>query len=731
MNINNLLSLLWRKKWVLIIVPIIAVVAALIFRMTGDWKFRSSSLISTGLTISDDVSAGGKYLNPYEVQVSFNNLIETVKSRTVIDQTGYALAIHDLENRTTPFRKLKPEELHEIGIENLNNPENFLKILREKNQKLQLLDSSDPDEKKVGSLLKTMGYDHETLLKELSMARVNQSDFIEVSFVSENPLLSAFVVNAVCAEFIRYYSSLKAIRSNSSVESLEMIASQRKEFLDQRILALQEFKSNTDVVNTKFETEGKLRRKDAYEQDISKEQQNIRSLELTLLSLDSRLNNATSSGSNKNAQILAIQDKIDRLNSKFIVGGEKDKTLSDSVTFLRTQLTTLLDDSRPENLTAEAIINLQERRHETANELNIANANLQRLIKEYNVVRYGLGTFASKDALGSALEKEVEVAREEYLNAQNRLSAAKEKALINRLPIQQVLKAEPADKAESNKTLIFMVFSGALSFIFSVFAIVATDLLDSRIKTPDRLKTLTRMKIAGVFPKMPTPKSVDKARPPVFQLSNARVKGRDEIRKIRYEIERSNARTILATSTKVGQGKSFFIRALAYSFSLQKKRVLIIDTNFRNNSLTQIFVAQPALKLLIESFVTDRKLLTSADFPHQTKAKNNMITHTENNWIDFIGNKQIQTTPSELINGEDFSQFLEWLKTQYHYIILEGPALNNFSDSKELVPFVDIVIPVFSADATINGEDAESLNFLKGLQAKLGPAVLNNYEKPK
>jgi polysaccharide biosynthesis transport protein len=733
MNLNSLLSLLWRKKWVLITVPIIAVIAALIFRMTGDWKFRSSSLISTGLTISDDVTAG-KYLNPYEVQVSFNNLIETVKSRTVIDQAGYKLAIHDLENRDTPFRKLKPEELQKIGVENLNNPEKFLQILKLKNEKLQLLDSSDPEEKKVGSLLKTMGYDHEKLLKELTMSRVNQSDFIEVSFVSENPMLSAFVVNTVCAEFIRYYTSLRAVRSNSSVESLEFIAAQRKDFFEQRQQALQEFKLNTDIVNSKVETEGKLRKKENYEEDIATEQQNIRSLELTLISLDDRINRANAAGnSNRNAQIIAIQRRIDKINSRYIVDGQKDKVLSDSVTMLRAQLTNLVDDQSAEVLTPEALGGLRERRHEVQNQLNIAKAHLETLYKDYNTVRYRLGSFASKEAMSSALEDEVEAAREEYISAQNRLSAAKEKALFNRLPIQQVLKAEPADKAESNKTLIFMIFSGALSFIFSVFAIVAIDVMDSRIKTPERLKMLTRMKIAGVFPKMPLPKSQDKTprQQPVFQLSGARTKGKDEIRKIRYEIERSNARTILATSTKIGQGKSFFVRALAYSFSLQKKRVLIIDTNFRNNSLTQIFVAQPALKLLIESFVSERKLLTSSDTPQQPKPKNNMITHTENNWVDFIGNKQVQTTPSELINGEDFSQFIEWLKTQYHYIILEGPALNNFSDTKELIPFVDVVIPVFSADSSIDGEDAESLNYLKSLQSKLGPAVLNNYEKPK
>jgi len=72
---------------------------------------------------------------------------------------------------------------------------------------------------------------------------------------------------------------------------------------------------------------------------------------------------------------------------------------------------------------------------------------------------------------------------------------------------------------------------------------------------------------------------------------------------------------------------------------------------------------------------------------------------------------------------------IEWLKSHYDYILLEGPALNTFSDTKELVRFVDLVVPIFSADSTIDAKDNEALNYLKSLQEKLGPAVLNNVEE--
>ena len=66
-------------------------------------------------------------------------------------------------------------------------------------------------------------YDYESLTKGLVITRLNNSDFIEISFSSENPELSAFVVNTLCSEFLRYYTAIKLVRSKVSLESLTSI----------------------------------------------------------------------------------------------------------------------------------------------------------------------------------------------------------------------------------------------------------------------------------------------------------------------------------------------------------------------------------------------------------------------------------------------------------------------------------------------------------------------------
>lgn len=731
MDLQVLLQVLWRKKWILIVVPLFAACIAFAVRLFGEWRFKSTAQLATGLTVSDDLIEKSRYLNPYEVQVTFNNLIEIIKSRAVLGQVSYRLIEHDLADSTQAFRKPKREKLnHKVYGDLARYIPKFQELVKQKTETLSLLDPNNIWEKRFQAFIDVYGYDYETLSKELAVSRVNQSDFIELTYTSEHPEMSAFLVNTLCSEFLRYYNSAKDSRSNVSIESLESIAKQRKQYLDNKMDELKNFKMSNDVVNSELESEAKIRQVRDYEDQIADEQKKVRSLELTLANLNVRIADAEArSGLRQNDEIVDLRRKINEVNEKYVQGGQTDSQLLDSLSGLRKRLDLVIRriNDNPK-LTAADLNELRNRVEETRIELDIARENLSSLTKVYNTMRYNMGDFASKEAVGKALEKEVEVASQEYLAAQNRLSEAREKIVTNKTSITQILIAEPADKAESRKTMIFMVFSAGLSFVICAFAIVAIEIADTRIKTPKRFKQLTRMKLAGIIPQV---SKTDLAFDFVFNSSGKQAQRwiNEEIRKIRFEIDSHHARVLLVTSVKNLQGKSFFIMALAFSLSLLKKRVLIIDTNLRNNTLTKLLMAKSNLGLLLDNFSKNTKLLevdAGGGSGDNMSYDYELITRTQNSFIDIIGNKKSQVSPSEILPGGDFKVLLEWLKVHYDYIILEGPALNLFSDSKELVEFVDLVIPVFSAMSSVNGNDTEAMNYLKSLHGKLGPAVLNN-----
>ncbi len=736
MDLKALLQVLWHKKWILIIVPFFAICAAFMVRFFGEWKFVSTAQLATGLTVADELIANERALNPYEIQVTFNNLSEIIRSRTVIGQVSYQVMKHDLMDSVSAFRKFKASKATKKLLDkNIQAylPE-FRKLLDNKIDSGILLNPNKPNEKLLQVFIEGYGYDYESFVKNLTINRLNQSDFLEVSFVSENAQLSANVVNTVCTEFIRYYKATKLSSSNTSVASLELIANQRKQNLDEKMEELKKFRSTNEIFNSEAESEAKIHQIKNYEDQIADEQQKVRGLELTIASLNGRISNAeSSSGFRPNEEIIRLNRRINVINEKYIQSGQSNTALLDSLTLLRTQLDAIMQrNNATVKLTPAELSALKNKRDESINELDIARSNLSSLNNIYNSMRFSIGSLANTESLGKALEKEVEVASEENQAAQNRLNEAKAQIVTNKILISQVLVAEPAEEAESRKTLIFMLFAGVLSFVLSAFVVIVIELTDSRIKNVQRFKQKTRLKLAGTLSKIGTTELNLNA---IFNSNLVQNGTHEELRKIRFDINAHSPRILLVTSLRKSQGKSFFIIALAQSLSLLKKRILIIDTNLRNNSLTRVLLAQPNFGLLLESFRSGSKLLGAHGAEDGEPAapsppiEGDLITRTKNSLIDIIGNKKTQLSPSEVIPGGDFKVLLEWLKSEYDYILLEGPALNSYSDSKELIKFVDLVIPVFSAESSIDGQDIESLNYLKSLSLKLGSAVLNNVQQ--
>jgi Mrp family chromosome partitioning ATPase len=96
--------------------------------------------------------------------------------------------------------------------------------------------------------------------------------------------------------------------------------------------------------------------------------------------------------------------------------------------------------------------------------------------------------------------------------------------------------------------------------------------------------------------------------------------------------------------------------------------------------------------------------------------------------VFVIGSEGGDYTPSEILPTDHILHHLQTLTSEYDYIFLEGPPLNDYSDSKELVKYVDGVIAIFSASHIIKQIDKESIAFFKELNGKFCGSVLNMVE---
>lgn len=759
MDFFAILKTLQRKLWVLISIPILTVVCAYLFISSMDKKYKSTAQIATGFTTDDAVKLNDGTSNPFEISTNFINIIESMNSIPVLSLVSYRLVLHDLDE-STPFRSFKAINDSDVSIGEeklLWAKEEFRKRLNE----FKPLNSVDEDDRILYDILKGYEYDYESLIEKLWIRRISTSDFISVDFTSENALLSALTVNAVCEEFIRYNKALKVDRSSESIEFLESLMIEKKKTLEERTAKLNEFKVSNNVYNYGAESESKISLIADYELNKENESKKINGLELSLAALELKIQGYGKVNQQEvlqvNQRIIDLRRKISDLNSQ---GSESNKI---EINKFRDELQ--LEVSRLESINkgqaAEDLKQLEDNRDQIKLELKISQANLSAIEQSLRKMKYDVSGFATKEATLADLDRNVKFAADDYSNVQDKYNTAKNKALVIGSSIRQTLKGQPSYEAEPSKALLLMALAGVGSLTLCVIVLVGVEYLDFSIRILSRLERLTGLKSIG---------SVNLIKTKEFNLRSIFLEKKLDkeseifvhfLRKLRYEVQASKNKVFLITSTQVGAGKSFMIICLSYTLSLINKKVLIIDTNFRHNSLTKLLLAKNAnVKLLKKGSFGDEEKLNedneinvrkektngfnfeenNSDTENQSntdnstsekskvKDGNSIIHNTEFSGVDIIGNIGGKDSPSEILAGRDFKEVIDNLTTQYDYILMEGPSLNEYSDTKELIDYADRVITIFGAETTLNSHDKESVQYLKSIRGKLLGTILNRVQ---
>src|SRR5690606_16326720 len=110
-----------------------------------------------------------------------------------------------------------------------------------------------------------------------------------------------------------------------------------------------------------------------------------------------------------------------------------------------------------------------------------------------------------------------------------------------------------------------------------------------------------------------------------------------------------------------------------------------IDTNFKNNSLSQLLGRNQGDLKVLDS--RKRKMLVSANGePGKEKAEYehensyDLINPTKYRNIYIVGNSGGgHESPAEILSGRDFTNLIVTLSDSFDYVLLEGAALNEYS----------------------------------------------------
>ncbi|MFT3846789.1 MAG: Wzz/FepE/Etk N-terminal domain-containing protein [Lacibacter sp.] len=723
MDIIYLFRTLLKRKWIIIFATILAAGFAFFLTQNNKKKYRSFTQVSTGFTISDKIAIGTDNFDLYEADTKFNNAVVTITSPSVINLLAYKLILHDLEEKD-PFTQLTEKDKESVLYKEINKDE-AKRIFRDRLENMNLLTSYKPEEKKMLEFLRLYGYDYKNIMKQLVVYRVQHTDYIQMDFVSENPELSAFAINNLYEQFIRYYKKIRSTTSQESLDTLKNIMHKRKEELDFKKALM----AGAGIASANMESTSTYDLISNFEQSLATEQANLANLQASLRKVENRLANFNSQtapvvSDGTNDELIVLRNEVNEAYRNYVSSGSNDQALLARYNRLKKQYQDRVAETKPGTATTteklpETKTELLAKKNDLQIDIQTSINNISSLKNKIGALRGAANSNAARGASAETLLKEVEQANSEYLLARQKYNDAFETSSSSANNFRQLLMAQPAIAPEPSKRLLIVGLAGGAAMLASVLIILLVAYLDSSIKTPGIFTKAINLKLINMINLMDFKKNrisdivVKKDDAPRY--AKAHNIFRECLRKLRYEIESSGKRIILFASTKKGQGKTTIITGLSYSFSMSKKRILIIDTNFCNNDLTVYLGAVPSLEQL--EYDSKRPLV------EQVFEK--AVTIDDNKRIFVIGCQAGDFTPSEVLPADNLLKHLHELTNSFDYIFLEGPPLNDFSDAKELSQYVDGVIGVFSASDSIKQIDSESLHFFKSLEGKYTGSVLN------
>ena len=189
-------------------------------------------------------------------------------------------------------------------------------------------------------------------------------------------------------------------------------------------------------------------------------------------------------------------------------------------------------------------------------------------------------------------------------------------------------------------------------------------------------------------------------------------------RTIRTGIEFSNLdkdlKIICITSSKKDEGKTTVLSNLGVSFAKIDKKVLLIDADLRNPSISKMFDTSNTQGLM-DILLGKRNI---QDCVKKTKQEN----------LYILTGGTIPPNPAEVLSSKKMSEFIESIKDEYDYIFIDSPPVGVVSDASIISAYSDGVIFVVGANEVDSNLAKIAKERLDSVKANIVGVILNKFK---
>ncbi len=600
---------------------------------------------------------------------------------------------------------LKSDEVQEYIVKDKENSTKFKNLYSETKQNVfQRIFSKKKDID--STFLKKI------LTDNFSVKNIPRSDVLELSFISSNPKISQLALISIIDSYQRYEIDSKI---KITTYANQKISERLKELVSQMDVAqkkLSNYKRENNLVDTGNVKELKIKEIQSISSRIVEAKKNFQEQQNDLLSIkvadgdveallaieDLRSREEIS---NIRSSLLANESNIQSLSLIYTDKHPKIIQANDLNDNLKVQLKEILDK------------NIQQKAFELSNLTNfiqLSEDDLQLATDELRIIE-------EKEAGMLKFSREVDSSKKLYESFLQRVKETNEAQNLQVSRLKVIETPNLPVKPFSPKTTKNVIISFLISFLCVFGLLYYREMNSSVIKSPEAIDSLNIPQI-GILPR------VEKLKRGFHILQMFVEDGAssfaEAIRSSRATIESKfeKNKSYLVTSSNPSEGKTTYAFNLALSLEKTKK-VLFIEADIRRPSVLNGFYQFDKEILGLGEIISGSTMLKDAIFK---------VPGTE---LDIITSGEKRFDLSDIVNKEQIKKFLDLLKMEYDYVIVDSPPVQPVSDTLILTQAADYNLFVIRSEETRTVSFMSSIKKIQNVGAKLNGIVINDLDTSK
>ncbi|HOA67479.1 MAG TPA: polysaccharide biosynthesis tyrosine autokinase [Phycicoccus elongatus] len=312
---------------------------------------------------------------------------------------------------------------------------------------------------------------------------------------------------------------------------------------------------------------------------------------------------------------------------------------------------------------------------------------------------------ARAQAMGEAIAKEFPVAVTELESS----------AGTDTSPVKVTVVRPPTtpESPVSPKPVRNILLGAVLGLLLGLGAALVRETLDKTVKNEDDVKSVTDAPILGAIMFDP-----DATKRPLIVEVDPRSPRAEAFRSLRTNLQFVDAanhpRTIVVSSSLIGEGKSTMAANLALTMAQAGSRVCLVEADLRRPKVLDYLGMEGGVGLT--DALIDRADVSDVIQPYGGT----------NLWV--LGAGPVPPNPSELLGSTAMRSVLTNLSGRFDYVIVDAPPTLPVTDAVVLSSLVDGAIVVAGSGLVQRDELARTLDSLESVAGRVLGIVLNRVQ---